>query len=222
MATIANAGTYSTQVTTDDSPYWRQHFPYLCSITLPDVKVRQTVGGTEKIKRTRLLLVTRSDGVHKIGYLPRKDRDTRLGDGTKGRQAYLCKLGSILARKAGISSGGNHEADVVWDVVPEVLFGYEVFERSRLKVADGKAGDLYVVGHPVEGVKECLFRTPEEFAQHLWWLAEGDFTKACACVLCTKEAERKPNLKCNDRARSYLSSTTISSFWGDLPTILQN
>lgn len=170
---MSNAHIASSQAGAKDDPQWTKRLSYLSSVTLPNIEVRQTVSESKKIKDTNMLLVTRSDGVHKIGYLPRQDKDTRLGDGTAARQAYLCKLGSILASKAGISSGGNKASDAAWDAVPEVLFGYEIFERARDRVTSNRVSDFYVVGHPIEGVVEGLFRTPEEFAQHLWWLAEG-------------------------------------------------
>jgi Transcription-silencing protein, cryptic loci regulator Clr2 len=232
MSTMRNTNTDSNQAVAEDDPRWTKHFPYLSSVTLRNIEVRQTTSEDPKIKDTKLLLITRSDGVHKIGYLPREDKDSRLGDGTKARQAYLCKLGSMLASKAGLSNGGNKASDAVWYAMPEVLFGYEVFARARDRVTSNKVSDVYVVGHPIEGVVDGLFRTAEEFAQHLWWLAEGDETKVCECVLCTKEARKKTKQltdgceedmleawrqECNDRAKSYLSSTTLGSFWGDLP-----
>ncbi len=213
---------------------WRKQFPYLFSITIPRIKVRQTVKEDGTTKDANLLLITRSDGIHKIGYLPNVDRDTRLPDESEARKAYLCKLGSILAAKVGMSSGGNKVYDNLWDAVSEVLFGYEIFERARNRVAGTKASDLYVVGHPMESGSEALFRTPEEFAQHLFWLAEGDAKKDCLCVLCAKERMRKTRhvtsenteevleswrRECNDRAKSYLSSTALGSFWGDLPEL---
>ena len=234
MSNTRSGSTSISQDTLAKSNQWRKHFPYLFSITLPRIKVRQTVKEDGTTKDANLLLITRSDGIHKIGYLPNVDRDTRLPDESETRKAYLCKLGSMLAAKAGISSGGNKIYDNLWDVVPEVLFGYEIFERARNRVAGNKASDLYVVGHPMESGSEALFRTPEEFAQHLLWLAEGDEKKDCSCVLCTKESMRKTrhatsesteevgeswSRECNDRAKSYLSSTTLGGFWGDLPEL---
>lgn len=235
MSTARNTSTGSGQPPAEDINQWTKHLPYLFTITLPQIKVRQTTHEVEKTKDTKLLLITRSDGIHKIGYLPNEEKDTRLGDGTEARQAYLCKLGSILAAKAGISNGGNKPNNSVWDALPEVVFGYEVFERARDRAASNRAGDLYVVGHPID--VGALFRTPEEFAQHLWWLAEGDEEKECVCVLCQKELKRKAGKgasggngdiavawrqDCHDRAKSYLSSTTLGSFWGDLPELSGN
>lgn len=234
MSTPRTVSTDTDQPAAIDDIQWTKHLPYLFSIKLSNIGVRQTVYEDEKYKDTNLLLVTRSDGIHKIGYLPNEEKDIRLADGSKARQAYLNKVGSILARKAGISSGGNEANDTVWDALPEVLFGYEIFERLRNRVATNKASDLYVVGHPIEGSVEGLFRTPEEFAQHLLWLAEGDGEKECLCVLCTKEARKKVKQSrsgstgdvmemwkkaCNDRTQSYLSSTTLGSLWGDLPEL---
>jgi hypothetical protein len=234
MPTARSASTDASQSPTVNSNQWKKHLPYLYSITSPSISVRQTVHENEKRKDTNLLLVTRSDGVHKIGYLPNEEKDFRLEDDTEARQAYLCKLGSVLAAKLGLSSGGNKPKDAFWDALPEVLFGYEIFERARAKVAGGKASDIYVVGHPIEGSVPGLFRTPEEFAQHLLWLAEGNREKVCICVLCTKEAKKKGRgsssrstgdmvktwkQECHDRAKSYLSSTTLGSFWGDLPDL---
>lgn len=234
MSTASYAGENINQPPSVNNTQWTKHLPYLFSTTLPSISVRQTVKEDEKTKDTNFLLITRSDGIHKIGYLPNVNKDTRLADGSETRQAYLCKLGSILAAKAGISSGGNKANDQIWDALPEVLFGYEIFERARDRVAGYKASDLYVVGHPIEGSAEGLFRTPEEFAQHLLWLAEGDERKHCACVLCAKEMMRKTRLltsesreeleenrrqECNGRATSYLSSTTLGSLWGDLPEL---
>src|SRR5947209_7907178 len=125
MSVIGNARPESNQKNPKDDPQWIKHFLNLFSVTLPSLNVRQMVHGNEKTKDTNLLLITISDGVHKIGYLPREDKDIRLGDGSKARQAYLCKLGSILASKAGISSDGNKKNDAVWNAMPEVLFGYE-------------------------------------------------------------------------------------------------
>lgn len=216
----------------EDNPQWKQHMPYLFSVTLPKISVRRTAQESEIAKDTKVLLITRSDGVHKIGYLPNEGKDTRLADDARARQAYLCKLGKILAGKAGLSSGGNRIDDDVWDALPEILFGYEIFERARGIVSGNRASDVYVVGHPIEGGGEGLFRTAEEFAQHLWWLAEGDEEKDCLCVLCTKEAKRRLRKvtgkkegdvvtawkrECNDRAKSYLDSTRLGSFWGNLP-----
>lgn len=79
--------------------------------------------------------------------------------------------------------------DVPWDGMPDILFGYEIFERAREKIVGQKASDVYVVGHPIEGGSGDLFRTPEEFAQPLLWLAEGNEEKDCVCVLCTTEAK---------------------------------
>ncbi|ERF72020.1 hypothetical protein EPUS_08414 [Endocarpon pusillum Z07020] len=234
MSSTRSGSTDTDQDTLVESKQWRKLLPYLFSITLPRIKVRQSVKEDGTTKDTNLLLITRSDGIHKIGYLPNVDKDIRLPDGSEARKAYLCKLGSILAAKAGISSGGNKIYDGFWDAVPEVLFGYEIFERVRGKVARNKASDLYVVGHPMESGSEALFRTPEEFAQHLLWLAEGDKKKDCLCVLCTKERKRKTKhatsenteevveswrRDCNDRAQSYLSSTSLGGFWGDLPEL---
>lgn len=224
----------TSQPTPVDNHQWRRHLPYLFSTTVPNVTVRQSIYLSESVKNTNLLLVTRSDGVHKIGYLPNDARDTRLGDGTETRRAYLCKLGSILATKAGISSGGNKADEVLWDALPEILFGYEIFERARTKVAVYKASDIYVIGHPIKGTVDGLFRTPEEFAQHLLWLAQGDEEKECECVLCTKEAKRQAKKttcgsreefvqtwkqECNSRATSYSGATTLGSFWGNLPDL---
>jgi Transcription-silencing protein, cryptic loci regulator Clr2 len=217
-----------------DNIQWKKHLPYLYSITLPNIDVRQSVHDNESTKNTNLLLITRSDGIHKIGFLPNEIKDSRLGDGTAARQAYLCKVGSLLAAKAGISSGGNKATDAEWDALPEVLFGYEVFERFRDRVVGNKASDLYVVGHPIESTVEGLFRTAEEFAQHLFWLAEGNEEKDCSCVMCTKEAKRRMKQaasedaddaaeewrrECDGRVKSYLDSTTLGSFWGDLPEL---
>ena len=181
-----------------------------------------------------VLLVTRTDGVHKIGYLPRPEKDTVLADKTSPRQAYLCKVGSYLAAKAGISSGGNKPEDQVWDVLPEMLFGYEVFERSRDKWTPAKWSDIYVVGHPAEGDAEHFFRTAEEFAEHLLWLAEGDDEKLCRCPLCAKEMKKKKKTttlerveevkaerraECAERTSAYLQSTALGSFWGPLPRL---
>ena len=233
MSTEGNASTDISQTPAIQNNQWTKRLPYLFTHTLPSVRVRQTVYENEKIKDTNLLLVTRSDGIHKIGYLPNQEKDTRLADGSEARLAYLCKLGSILSTKAGLSSGNNKATDAVWKAVPEILFGYEIFERVRDKVVGNKASDLYVVGHPIEGGTEGLFRTPEEFAQHLLWLAMGDTEKVCACILCAKEMKRKTKQstrgteetvedwkqECNGRAKSYLGSTTLGSFWGDLPEL---
>lgn len=173
-----------------DNHQWRRHLPYLFSTTVPDIAVRQSTKLEENVKTTNLLLVTRSDGVHKIGYLPNEAKDTRLDDESEARQAYLCRLGSILATKVGISSGGNKPDNDIWDAVPEILFGYGIFERARDKVTVDKASDMYVIGHPIEGAADGLFRTAEEFAEHLLWLAEADEEKECKCILCTKEVQR--------------------------------
>lgn len=216
-----------------EAPQWRKHLPYLYSITLPQLLVSD--GKSTIIKETRILLITRSDGIQKIGYLPQEDKDTRLGDGTDERRAYLCKLGSILAEKAGISSGGNKPYSVVWDALPEVLFGYEIFERER-GVSASRRGDLYVVGHPSQGNSESLFRTPGEFAEHLLWLAEGDEDKECMCLLCKKEKKQKSKevflwvhgdwntvwkILSHQRTKPYMNSTTLGSFWGELPDLVK-
>ncbi len=234
MSTARSASTETSQPPVIDNVEWTKHLPYLFSIRSPSIAVRQTTHESQKTKDTNLLLITRTDGIHKIGHLPNDERDTRLADGTEARKAYLCRVGGILSAKAGISGGGNKASDVVWDALPDVLFGYEIFERTRDKAAANRASDVYVVGHPIEGSVEGLFRTPEEFAQHLLWLAEGDDKKECICVLCTKEARRKIRKitcvskeetaeawkqECKDRAKSYLSSTTLGSFWGDLPQL---
>jgi Transcription-silencing protein, cryptic loci regulator Clr2 len=238
MPTPENNRADSSQQNTAHENPWQKRFPYLYSLTFPSISVRQTIHEDETTKDSNILLITRSDGVHKIGYLPNEEKDTRLGDDTGARQAYLCRVGSILAAKTGISSGGNKPTDMVWDVLPEVLFGYEIFERARDRVTGNKTSDLYVVGHPIEGKpSQALFRTPEEFAEHLLWLAEGDEEKSCKCVLCTKEAMRRTKMlmnrggdgmaetwrqECHERAKSYLDSTLLGSFWGNLPDLKED
>lgn len=233
ISSTTDTSTPTTQPGDQNGHQWTKHLPNLYSITLPQIEVRQTIQEPLKTKDTKLLLVTRSDGIHKIGYLPNDKKDERLGDGTEARRAYLCKLGSILSAKAGISSGGNKANDVVWDAMSEALFGYEIFERARDKNA---RRDLYIVGHPTQGRAENLFRTPEEFAVHLLWLAQGDDTKECACILCQKEKKQKIKAfevgaggdrdeawkrECNGRIKSYLDSTTLGSFWGMLPDLAE-
>jgi Transcription-silencing protein, cryptic loci regulator Clr2 len=213
---------------------WTKILPNLYSITLSSKGVRQSELEEETTKDVNILLVTRTDGVHKIGSLSRPDKDVVFKDKTAPRQAYLCKVGSHLAAKAGISSGGNNPDDQVWDVLPEMLFGYEVFERRRDKSSATKWSDVYVMGHPTEGAAEHFFRTAEEFAEHLLWLAEGNDDKLCRCTLCTKELLKKKKTttrrkvedmkeerraECAERTSAYLQSTRVGSYWGDLPEL---
>jgi hypothetical protein len=231
MSATQNASNQAAQP--DVSP-WTEALPYLYITTLTSKNVRQTEKDEETTKDVNILLITRSDGIHKIGYLPSPERDFALEDKSAARQAYLCKVGSILAAKAGISSGGNKPGDQVWDVLPEMLFGYEVFERTRAKWTPAKYSDVYVVGHPTEGPAESFFRTAEEFAEHLLWLAEGDDENLCGCTLCTKEMKKMKKMKtgetleekkegrrneCTERTSTYLESTSLGSFWGVLPDL---
>jgi Transcription-silencing protein, cryptic loci regulator Clr2 len=212
---------------------WTKLLPNLYSTTLSSKPVRQSERDEVTTKDVNILLITRTDGVHKIGYVPRPGKDVVFVDQSAPRLAFLCKVGSLLAAKAGIASGGNTPDDQVWDVLPEMLFGYEVFERTRDKWAPHKWSDVYVVGHPTEGDAEYFFRTAEEFAEHLLWLAEGDDEKLCRCPLCTKEMKKKKRTtkmkladvkeerraECAERTSAYLQSTSLGSHWGPLPPL---
>jgi Transcription-silencing protein, cryptic loci regulator Clr2 len=232
MSTTRDTSADSSQATSDDQPTWTKHSTNLYSVTLQDLPVRQSANEEEVHRDAQLLLVTRTDGINSGGSVPDQSRDTRLDDESKERQIFICRVGDLLAGKAGLSSVTNNPTNPLWHVLPEMLYGYEVFERKRLVSKKTRRSDLYVAGHPAGG----LFRTAGEYAEHLWWLGEGDDEKQCACPLCLKERQDLYSLllesgrdsslehwrvscrrKARERTGLYLHAIELSSFWGTLP-----
>ncbi|CAG8637973.1 8121_t:CDS:2 [Cetraspora pellucida] len=158
------------------------------NVTITGIEVTYSDGSPS---RWPTEITPRQDGYGNISYYR-----PIIEPSDKKLQLYLTKLGEALAKVLYKDSG----IEVSNSVLTQLPNGYKLFEHIKQQHKSGDIRkDTYLFGGGVDsGIK---FRSPNEFIDHLLWLA-SDKTSPCTCKYCGgKTYSSKTMVKSQEQAR---------------------